>query len=65
VAASSGLRLAPRLSPTVNAFLTADEGGRTVEPQRELDELFASHNEGPRADARSIPATFLRVGVSA
>jgi len=50
--------------PTMNAFEAAEKNGRTDELARELDALFASQNRSPRADATSIPATFLRVTVS-
>jgi ubiquinone/menaquinone biosynthesis C-methylase UbiE len=50
--------------PTMNAFEAAEKNGRADELARELDALFASQNRSPRADATSIPATFLRVTVS-
>ena len=50
--------------PTMNAFAAAEESGRAEDLQRELEELFVSQNKSPRADATSIPATFLRVTVS-
>jgi SAM-dependent methyltransferase len=49
--------------PTMNAFAAAEQSGRAADLQRELEELFASQNQSPRADATSIPATFLRVTV--
>jgi SAM-dependent methyltransferase len=51
--------------PTMNAFEAAEKSGRADELARELDALFARQNQSPRADATSIPATFLRVTVSA
>jgi SAM-dependent methyltransferase len=50
--------------PTMNAFEAAEKNGRADELARELDALFTSQNRSPRADATSIPATFLRVTVS-
>jgi len=50
--------------PTMNAFDAAEKNGRADELARELNALFASENRSPRADATSIPATFLRVTVS-
>ncbi len=51
--------------PTMNAFDAAEKNGRAGELQKELDVLFNSQNTSPRADTTSIPATFLRVTVSA
>jgi len=50
--------------PTMNAFEAAEKNGRADELAKELDALFLSQNRSPRADATSIPATFLRVTVS-
>jgi len=50
--------------PTMNAFEAADKNGRAVELQKELEDLFNRENKSGRADATSIPATFLRVTVS-
>jgi SAM-dependent methyltransferase len=50
--------------PTMNAFSAAEESGRADDLQRELATLFESQNASPRADATSIPATFLRVTVA-
>lgn len=50
--------------PTMNAFEAAEKSGRADELARELDALFAGQNRSGRADATSIPATFLRVTVS-
>ena len=50
--------------PTMNAYAAAEQSGRAADLQRELEDLFASRNASPRADATSIPATFLRVSVS-
>lgn len=50
--------------PTMNAFAAAEESGRAADLQRELAELFESRNTSRRADATSIPATFLRVTVA-
>jgi SAM-dependent methyltransferase len=49
--------------PTMNAFEAAEQSGRADALCRELQELFASKNEG--AGTTSIPATFLRVTVRA
>ena len=48
--------------PTMNAFATAEEKGKTAELQRELEKLFERENRS-KTDT-SIPATFLRVTVS-
>ena len=50
--------------PTMNAFEAAEKNGRAGDLERELDALFANQNKSGRADATSIPATFLRVTVS-
>jgi ubiquinone/menaquinone biosynthesis C-methylase UbiE len=50
--------------PTMNAFEAAEKSGRATDLQQELEELFKSQNKSPRADATSIPATFLRVTVA-
>jgi SAM-dependent methyltransferase len=50
--------------PTMNAFEAAEKSGRADELATELDALFARQNRSPRADATSIPATFLRVTVA-
>jgi ubiquinone/menaquinone biosynthesis C-methylase UbiE len=48
--------------PTMNAFEAAEKNGRDAELQKELEELFTSHNKS--AQGTSIPATFLRVTVA-
>jgi SAM-dependent methyltransferase len=50
-------------APTMNAFDAAEKNGRAADLQRELEELFVAQNMSGRADATSIPATFLRVTV--
>ena len=50
--------------PTMNAFEAAQKDGRADDLQRELEELFNSQNKSQRADATSIPATFLQVTVA-
>jgi SAM-dependent methyltransferase len=50
--------------PTMNAFEAAEKNGRAADLQKELEDLFHSQNKGPRQDATSIPATFLRVTVA-
>ncbi|MCI0638722.1 MAG: hypothetical protein L0Y72_13985 [Gemmataceae bacterium] len=48
----------------MNAFEAAEKVGRAADLQRELEALFHSQNRSSRADATSIPATFLRVTVA-
>jgi len=48
--------------PTMNAFEAAEKQGRAAELQKELEQLFNSHNK--TQEGTSIPATFLRVTVS-
>jgi SAM-dependent methyltransferase len=50
--------------PTMNAFEAAEKNGRAGDLRKELDALFESQNTGPRKDATSISATFLRVTVA-
>ncbi len=50
--------------PTMNAFDAAEKSGRAGELVRELEALAARENRSPRADATSIPATFLLVTVA-
>jgi ubiquinone/menaquinone biosynthesis C-methylase UbiE len=49
--------------PTMNAFEAAEKNGKAEDLQRELEKLFAEHNNGGES-ATSIPATFLRVTVN-
>lgn len=51
--------------PTMNAFEAAEKNGREVALQNELEELFTAQNQSGSADRTSIPATFLRVTVTA
>jgi len=51
--------------PTMNAFEAAEKNGRAGDLQKELEALFSSQNKSTSKDATSIPATFLRVTVSA
>lgn len=51
--------------PTMNAFDAAAKNGRAAELQGELDALFARQNTAADKNATSIPATFLRVTVTA
>jgi hypothetical protein len=51
--------------PTMNAFEAAAANGREADLQAELDALFNAQNASPIEDATSIPATFLRVTVTA
>ncbi|WP_255757260.1 class I SAM-dependent methyltransferase [Massilia sp. erpn] len=50
--------------PTMNAFEAAAKNGKDAELQRELEQLFISHNQSGRPDQTVIPATFLRVTVT-
>jgi SAM-dependent methyltransferase len=50
--------------PTMNAFEAAEKNGRADDLRNELDALFDGQNTSPRADATSIPATFLCVTVA-
>jgi SAM-dependent methyltransferase len=50
--------------PTMNAFEAAAANGREDDLRAELEALFSAQNASPRADATSIPATFLRVIVA-
>jgi SAM-dependent methyltransferase len=49
--------------PTMNAFEAATAAGREADLRAELEALFNEQNTSPRADATSIPATFLLVSV--
>lgn len=51
--------------PTMNAFDAAAKDGRAQDLQGELEALFSSQNRSPDPNATSIPATFLRVTVTA
>ncbi len=51
--------------PTMNAFDAAEKNGKAADLQKELEDLFNRQNQSPRKDATSIPATFLRVTVTA
>lgn len=50
--------------PTMNAFEAAEKNGKTLELQRELEELFNTQNQSAEPNTTSIPATFLRVTVT-
>jgi SAM-dependent methyltransferase len=50
--------------PTMNAFEAAEKSGRASDLIRELEALVTRENRSGRADATSIPATFLRVTVA-
>jgi ubiquinone/menaquinone biosynthesis C-methylase UbiE len=65
--APSGLVDAFRLyyGPTMNAFEAAEKNGRADALRKELETLFESQNKSPSKDKTSIPATFLRVTVTA
>jgi SAM-dependent methyltransferase len=47
--------------PTMNAFAAAEQNGKSVELQEELEALFERQNRSGVKGATSIPATFLRV----
>jgi SAM-dependent methyltransferase len=51
--------------PTMNAFEAADKGGRAAALHNELVALFEEQNRSPSPGTTSIPATFLRVTVTA
>jgi len=48
----------------MNAFEAAEKSGRVVELVAELEALVTRVNRSPRADATTIPATFLQVTVA-
>jgi hypothetical protein len=48
----------------MNAFEAADKNGQAADMLKELEELFNRQNQSPRKEAKSIPATFLRVTVA-
>ncbi len=50
--------------PTMNAFEAAEKNGKAAELEAELEALFDAQNKSARADAMSIPATFLKVTVN-
>jgi ubiquinone/menaquinone biosynthesis C-methylase UbiE len=49
--------------PTMNAFEAAEKNGKAAELQRELEDLFARHNQSGNNNTTKIPANFLRVTV--
>lgn len=49
--------------PTMNAFEAAEKNGRSSDLQKELEDLFNSHNRSSRPNVTSIDATFLRVTI--
>jgi hypothetical protein len=51
--------------PTLNAFAAAEASGKATELQKELEALFERENRSPGKNGTSIPATFLRVTVTA
>ena len=51
--------------PTMNAFEAAEKNGRAADLQKELVALFENQNQSPTPRTTSIPATFLRVTVTA
>jgi SAM-dependent methyltransferase len=51
--------------PTMNAFEAAEQIGRQDDLFNELDDLFNAQNSSPDPGRTAIPATFLRVTISA
>ena len=51
--------------PTMNAFEAAEKNGKANELQKELEDLFNRQNQSGTKESTSIPATFLRVTVTA
>jgi hypothetical protein len=51
--------------PTMNAFEAAQKNGRAADLGKELVALFESQNRSRTPGTTSIPATFLRVTVTA
>ena len=51
--------------PTMNAFEAAEQTGRADELQDELERLFDRQNTSTDGNTTSIPATYLRVAVTA
>ncbi len=51
--------------PTMNAFDSAARNGKTEELARELEDLFERHNTAKDRKTTTIPATFLKVTVTA
>jgi SAM-dependent methyltransferase len=51
--------------PTMNAFAAAEQGGKSANLKRELEDLFARENRSAIKGSTSIPATFLKVTVAA
>lgn len=49
--------------PTMSAFEAAEKNGRAEDLRRELEELFASHNESKKEGTTTVTAAFLRVTV--
>lgn len=50
--------------PTMNAFEAAEKNGKASDLQRELEDLFNSHNTSIDRNKTSISATFLQVTVT-
>ena len=51
--------------PTVNAFAAAEQNGRAVDQQKELEALFRSQNKSEVSGVTTVHATCLRVTVTA
>ena len=49
--------------PTMNAFEAAEKNYKSLQLQREMEELFVAQNRSTDPNKTSIPATFLRVTV--
>jgi ubiquinone/menaquinone biosynthesis C-methylase UbiE len=50
--------------PTMNAFEAAEKNNKTIDLQRELEELFNKQNTSTAENTTNIPANFLMVTVS-
>ncbi|MEO9101300.1 MAG: hypothetical protein ABI212_00225, partial [Burkholderiaceae bacterium] len=50
--------------PTMNAFDAARKNDKAEALQKELEDLFTSHNKSGSPDATKVEAAFLRVTVS-
>ena len=48
--------------PTMNAFEAAEKNGKAAQLEKELEDLFESHNKS--SNGTSIPATYLKVTVN-
>lgn len=51
-------------APTMNAFEAAEKTGKVADLQKDLEDLFISHNKSTDPDVTSVDAAFLHVTVS-